>query len=244
MQDLERATGVGREAIRFYIREGLLPEPHRPARNVAWYDASFIERILLIKRLQQERYLPLMVIKSLLGGEPSPSHAEVRTLLELDGQLSPPLERAQPHPPEKLSHLAKRLGIKAAELRDIRDQGAVEIVTRDGEQWVEGFSVAVAELWAEFRQAGFSAELGFGTDKVAMYMQLVQWLAREELRTFAQNVTGKVDRETARRMAQKGIECTNRLVALLHERALLRYIAEGNIPQAPPPPDQGRAVGE
>ena len=40
MRDLERATGVGRETIRFYIREGLLPEPERPGRNVAWYDAS------------------------------------------------------------------------------------------------------------------------------------------------------------------------------------------------------------
>ena len=36
MKDLERTTGVGREAIRFYIREGLLPEPERPSRNVAW----------------------------------------------------------------------------------------------------------------------------------------------------------------------------------------------------------------
>ena len=31
MRDLERATGVGRETIRFYIREGLLPEPARPS---------------------------------------------------------------------------------------------------------------------------------------------------------------------------------------------------------------------
>ncbi len=42
MQDLERATGVGRETIRFYIREGLLPQPTRPSRNVAWYDESFV----------------------------------------------------------------------------------------------------------------------------------------------------------------------------------------------------------
>ena len=27
MKDLERATGVSRETIRYYIREGLLPEP-------------------------------------------------------------------------------------------------------------------------------------------------------------------------------------------------------------------------
>ena len=37
MKELERETGVGRETIRFYIREGLLPEPERPKRNVAAY---------------------------------------------------------------------------------------------------------------------------------------------------------------------------------------------------------------
>lgn len=52
MQDLERATGVGRETIRFYIREGLLPQPERPNRNVAWYDEAFVARVGLIKELQ------------------------------------------------------------------------------------------------------------------------------------------------------------------------------------------------
>ena len=33
MAELERLSGVGREAIRFYIRKGLLPEPERPSRT-------------------------------------------------------------------------------------------------------------------------------------------------------------------------------------------------------------------
>ena len=37
MAELERRSGVGRETIRYYIREGLLPEPERRARNVAVY---------------------------------------------------------------------------------------------------------------------------------------------------------------------------------------------------------------
>ena len=32
MKELETRTGVGREAIRFYIREGLLPDPEKPQR--------------------------------------------------------------------------------------------------------------------------------------------------------------------------------------------------------------------
>jgi DNA-binding transcriptional MerR regulator len=73
MQALEARTGVGRETIRYYIRLGLLPEPERPKPNVAVYGDEHVRRIEVIKRLQQERYLPLAFIKTLLerrtGGE-------------------------------------------------------------------------------------------------------------------------------------------------------------------------------
>src|SRR5512134_917083 len=107
MKDLEQATGVGRESIRFYIREGLLPEPERPGRNVAWYDESFVERISLIKRLQQERFLPLSVIKGIVGSAAAPSAAEVQALRALDGKLVPPEDSAALRRQEKLSRLAK-----------------------------------------------------------------------------------------------------------------------------------------
>jgi hypothetical protein len=46
-QDLERASGVGRETIRFYVREGRLPQPERASRNVAWYEEG---RQLTVRR--------------------------------------------------------------------------------------------------------------------------------------------------------------------------------------------------
>src|SRR5215831_8358856 len=113
MRDLEKATGVGRETIRFYIREGLLPEPERPGRNVALYDPSVVARVHLIKELQQKRFLPLHVIRSMLGVEAAPSRDEVQTLLELDGKLFPAVEGAPPGAPERLSVLARRSGFKS-----------------------------------------------------------------------------------------------------------------------------------
>jgi DNA-binding transcriptional MerR regulator len=230
MKDLERATGTGRETIRYYIREGLLPEPSRPGRNVAWYDETFVERILLIKRLQQERYLPLSVIKGIVGAERPPSAAEARVLQELDGALVPSTESGRLRRPETLSRLARRLGLPVTEVRELARLGAVEIVTRQGRQWLEGISVAIAEEWARLRAEGFSRELGFGPDDVALHVQVVRWLAREETRRFAARLAGKVDPETSRRMAAEGIAVGNRILALLREATLLRYVAEGNVP--------------
>jgi len=231
MKDLERATGVGREAIRFYIREGLLPEPERPGRNVAFYDAAFVERILLIKRLQSERFLPLSVIKGIVGDERPLSETESRALNALDGQIVPAVERERPHPAESLPKLAKRVGLSVQELREMATIGAVEVVVRDGRQCLEGSSVAVAETWARVRAAGYTVEL-FPTSDLAIYVEMAQWLAREELRRFGSRVATRVDAETARRMAQDGIDRMNEIIGLLREAVLLRALAEGNTSDA------------
>lgn len=230
MKDLERATGVGRETIRFYIREGLLPEPERPGRNVAWYDAAFVERILLIKRLQAERYLPLSVIKGIVGAARELSEVEARALNALDGTIQPAVERDRPHPPETLPKLARRIGLPVSELREMAKLGAVEIVVRGGKQCLEGSSVAIAETWARLRrEGGYSNEFGFSAQDLEIYVEMVQWLTREEIRRFGSRIAARVDPETARRMARDGIDRMNELIGLLREASLLRALAEGNV---------------
>jgi len=230
MKDLERATGVSRETIRYYIREGLLPEPERPERNVAWYDASFVERILLIKRLQSERFLPLSVIKGIVGDPRELTEVEARALHALDGQIAPAAERAGagPHPPETLARLAKRTGLAVKEIRELADAGAVEIVVRDGKPALEGASVAIVESWARFREAGFTDELGFTAGEAALYVETLTGLAREELRRFGARVPAKVDADTARRLARAGIDRANELIGLLREAIVLRLLAAGS----------------
>jgi len=68
MRDLERLTGVHRETVRVYLREGLLPEPRRSARNVADYDEEHVRGIEAIRRLQAARRLTLPQIKRALRG--------------------------------------------------------------------------------------------------------------------------------------------------------------------------------
>jgi len=235
MRDLERATGVTREAIRFYIREGLLPEPERPAKNVAYYDQSFVERIKLIKELQQTRFLPLHVIKSIVAGDQTPPLPEVEALLALDGRIAPQPNDAAPAEPERLSALAERVKLPVRELQEMASTGAVEIVTRDGDQWLEGASVRVAELWSAFRAEGFTTERGFPAENLGLYVDMVRWLAREELRLFSRSIVGPSDRDETVRMAESGIGLGNHLLAVLRRETLLRFIAQGNVPEAPAP---------
>ena len=69
MRELAEATGVSAGTIKHYLREGLLPEPVKTSRNMAYYPPEFVDRIRLIKLLQEERFMPLRVIRDLLEHE-------------------------------------------------------------------------------------------------------------------------------------------------------------------------------
>jgi DNA-binding transcriptional MerR regulator len=73
ISELADASGVSAGTIKHYLREGLLggdDDIVRTSRNMAWYPAEYVDRIRLIKRLQEERFLPLRLIKELLADRP------------------------------------------------------------------------------------------------------------------------------------------------------------------------------
>lgn len=108
MSELAERSGISAPTIRHYIREGLLGDGddiQRTSRNMAYYPPQLVERIQLIKRLQEERFMPLRVIKDVLDAHPE----RVRVLLELEDRI---LEQALATEKERelLDQLAAILG--------------------------------------------------------------------------------------------------------------------------------------
>lgn len=66
MKDLVNLSGVSKQTIHFYLREGLLLPPVHTSKNMSYYDESTIDDIRFIKELQGKRYLPLIRIKEIL----------------------------------------------------------------------------------------------------------------------------------------------------------------------------------
>ena len=79
MAELALRSGVSRETIHFYLREGLLPRPRKAGRTVAYYDDDHLSRLKLIRTLREEKYLPLAVIRRLLDS-PNAAERDVDTL--------------------------------------------------------------------------------------------------------------------------------------------------------------------
>ncbi len=86
ISELAAEAGVPVATVRHYLREGLLPEGEKTSRNMAYYPADLVDRIRLIKRLQEERFMPLRVIGELLEGDPDELE-RVRAALEASDRV-------------------------------------------------------------------------------------------------------------------------------------------------------------
>ena len=83
MAELSARSGVPRETIHFYLREGLLPRPRKGGRTVAYYGEEHLDRLRTIRRLREEKYLPLAVIRRLLDTPVAAAERDVDVLAEV-----------------------------------------------------------------------------------------------------------------------------------------------------------------
>lgn len=237
MRELEQETGIGRETIRFYLREGLLPEPDRPKRNVARYGQVHVDRLKAIKRLQQERFLPLSVIKTILKAQDGELDGGIGGFIGLENALYPLMGDPQNLQPRRMEEVAEGVGFSGAEVQELIDLGLVLPDTHDGELWLNSRNARIVALWREIQTAGFTKDFGYAADQWRIYADFVDWLVREEINTFYEKLAQRVGQEEAATMASEGVRVMNEILPLMRADRVVRAVAEiserGELPRGP-----------
>jgi DNA-binding transcriptional MerR regulator len=221
MRELEKASGVGRETIRYYIREGLLPEPSRVSRNSAFYSDDHIYRLRAIKRMQEERFLPLAVIRALLEAEDGDRWLAPEAFPMLDSMLA-----------ARLGDGAARVTL--AQLAEQMEGGrdgvdrllAIGMISADAAGTVSSRDAAIARSISDLAEIGFTEELGFAGEQMRFYMDFIEWVTNQEMRLFLERTAGQVGEAKALDMAERGVSVVNELLSQLRTRALLRKLGE------------------
>jgi DNA-binding transcriptional MerR regulator len=224
MGELERRSGIGRETIRFYIREGLLPEPERKARNVAVYGDVHAQRLKTIKRLQEERFLPLDVIKRVLDGDTSALPPSSDPFAELGLLLAQRLGVGEGEPPVLLD------GLTAGDPQSSRDAlaldaaGAIAIFETEAGRAVTRLDARILQLWRDLRSAGYAPE-NFPAENAVNYVEIVRGLAATEVARFFEGFAGRIGQSDATEKAQAGVEIVNAIISTLRIRFILDEVA-------------------
>ncbi|MBX5468931.1 MAG: MerR family transcriptional regulator [Thermoleophilaceae bacterium] len=212
MRELAEASGVSTGTIKHYLREGLLPEPVKTSRNMAYYPPEFVERIKLIKQLQEDRFMPLKAIRSLLEEDPE----RARRLVELEDRI---LERAL---------AGERPRVSAAEVRRRYDMPQ-EVLDRLAELGVltpdsRGYSpsdVKIVEAISRFRAGGYDERIGFTVYDTLRYKRALEQLVKEEVQVLMGRLAEEMPPERAVEMIESGIEPLRDLIAALHTKTLV-----------------------
>ena len=215
ISELAERSGVPVATIRHYLREGLLPEPVRTSRNMAYYPPEFVGRIRLIKQLQEDRFMPLRVIRDLLEREDAEPE-RLRAMIELEDRI---LERALAGELER---------IPAEEVRR-RDEVPGEVLERLAELGVltpdaRGYSpsdVRIVEAISRFRAGGYDERLGFTVYDTLHYKRALEPLVAEEVGVLTQRLAGDLDPDRALEIVEAGVGPLNDLIAALHTKLLV-----------------------
>lgn len=214
MAELSRRCGVPGPTIKHYIREGLLPEPRRPSRNMAWYDAAIVPRILTIKELQRERFLPLKVIRDVLDR----ADRGLTLAAAIDACLV-----GEPVDEVKTADELVAAGVDAAQLAFFEQLGLVHATDHDGVLGYAGDDLALLRLLGSARRAGLSAEMLPHT-MLGPYLDAVRALATLEVELFEQGVVPRVPPERLPELVSVASALSERLLLVLR-RKMLRAVS-------------------
>lgn len=223
MRELSEITGVSGAAIRFYIREGILPQPIKTHRNMAYYDESYVRRIRLIKELQEKRFLPLSMIKQVIEEKEEPLGAEeIDTILAVEGMLFKGESTSSDTGPLTLEELSERTGLPE---ENIEELARARFIAAGDDGLYDELNAGIVELIVRFREAGFTEENGFELEMLEIYRELVEVLAEVEVAGFTSRITrAGIPSDQAAKMAEDGIAIVSGLMGLLRKRLILRIL--------------------
>jgi DNA-binding transcriptional MerR regulator len=192
MSELAEASGVSAGTIKHYLREGLLPEPVRTSRNMAYYPPDFVERVRLIKQLQEQRFMPLKAIKRVLDmadEEERISAAELHRRYEI--------------PREAVKRLAE-LGVLTPNSRGYSRN-----------------DVKIVEAICRFRAGGYDERIGFTVYDTLRYKSALEGLVKEEVQVLLERLSGEMDADRAVELISAGVEPLQDLISALHSKLLV-----------------------
>jgi DNA-binding transcriptional MerR regulator len=228
ISELAQRSGVSEGTVKHYLREGLLGDEGgvvRTSRNMAYYPPDFVDRVRLIKRLQEQRFMPLAVIRELLARDPQ----RAARMLELEDRI---LERAialRKRDRVPRAQVMTELDVPANVLDRLEEIG----VLTPHSHGYDADDMAIIQAISRFRAGGYEQALGFTVYDTLRYREALEPLVAEEVAVLLERLAGKVDVERAVAIIASGAEPLRELIGAMHSKLLLaalqraRQLSEG-----------------
>ena len=217
MSELAERSEVSPATIKHYLREGLLgdgDEIVRTSRNMAWYPPEFVDRLRLIKRLQEQRFMPLAAIRRVLAEE---DPARLERLVELEDRIIERAVRARETDRITRAEVDRRYAVPGVVLDRLEEIGVLTPTSRG----YDADDVQIIAAISRFRSGGYDEQLGFTVYDTLRYREALGPLVEEEVRVLLDRLAGEVDVDRAVDIIASGAEPLRELIGAMHSKLLL-----------------------
>ncbi len=219
MSELAELSGVSAGTIKHYLREGLLGDDDRvvrTSRNMAYYPPEFVERIQLIKRLQEERFMPLRVIRELMSEDPD----RARRLIELEDRIIERAIEAQERGRTSRANVRETYDLPQNVLDRLEEIGVLSPSARG----YDADDIEIIAAISRFRAGGYEEALGFTVYDTLRYREALAPLVDEEVRILLDRLAGQVSADRAVEIIASGAQPLRDLIGAVHSKLLIEAL--------------------
>jgi DNA-binding transcriptional MerR regulator len=187
ISQLVKRTGVPKETIHFYIREGLLRKPRKSGVNSAEYNETYVDQIQLIKDLRDNYYLPIPEIKKIVRDfrKQSPSDQAVS---QFRSRFFRPADRLFANEIEGRDAFRQATGLGQKWLTKAEEWGVITPeIHADGEALFSQDDVAIGKLMVDMDQLGFGPKDGHDPEDLRYIAEFVKKYVVDGFRKYYQD---------------------------------------------------------
>lgn len=227
--ELAKRTDVPKQTIHYYIRSGLLPKPRKLGSNSAEYDESYVERIRLIKELQNDFFFPLPTIKKILWEHRS---ASKHAMLKLKSEFFKPVDQYLGSGVEGDEAFLAATGLAARWLPRLKEWGLISSEAKDGLNIYSQDDVCIGKVMVTMAKMGINRRQTFKPEvTMPMLATLFQEITKMLIDDFQ---AATVDMKSAERqdLAIRGHEIMGVLFYHLYRKYVREYTARQRQEQA------------
>ncbi len=187
ISQLVKRTGVPKETIHFYIREGLLRKPRKSGVNSAEYNERYVDQIQLIKDLRDNYYLPIPEIKKIVKDFRKQSPSD-QAISQFHSRFFRPADRLFANEIRNRDAFRKATGLGKKWLSKAEQWGVITPeVLEDGAVVFSPDDVAVGKLMVDMDRLGFGPKDGHDPEDLRYIAEFVKKYVVDGFRKYYQN---------------------------------------------------------
>ncbi|MCU0559981.1 MAG: MerR family transcriptional regulator [Desulfobacterales bacterium] len=198
--ELVKKTGVPKETIHYYIREGLLRKPHKAGSNIADYTAGHLERILLVKELREIFFLPIPEIKKILKRSRRQSASD-QAASDLHNKYFRPLDRLLSTEIVGTEAFRRATGLGRKWLAIMEEWGVITHAPRNGKPVYSRDDVIIGRLMVDMDTLGFGPKDGYDPEELRRIADFIRGFVRSAHREYYQR---NLERLSSEELDDKG----------------------------------------